>query len=96
MTEWFHYDQHTGGFVIETQQDVSAIVEVNRAQYNATEKHTRYGELAEVARVPLSVLLELSKQGFVTPTGRILDEKKYKAWLNDPANSMWRVRRGRV
>ena len=43
MTEWYHYDPHTGGFAIETVQDVAPLLAHNTRQWNATEKHTRYG-----------------------------------------------------
>jgi hypothetical protein len=96
MTEYFHYDEATGGFVIETRQDVGLIIELNKSRYNETEKHTPYGELDEVANFPLTIVMELAKQGIMTAGCRILDQKKYKQWLNDPANEMWRVRRGKV
>lgn len=96
MTEYFHFDSDTGGFVIETQQDVSALIEVNKARRNATEKHTRYGELACVASTPNVIVMELAKQHIMSPAGVILDDKKYRAWLNDPENEAFRVRRGRV
>jgi hypothetical protein len=97
MTEYFHYDQHTGGFVIETQQDVSAIIDLNRHRYNATERSTKYGDgLEQIASIPNVVLMDLAKQQIVSPTGQILDDRKYRQWLNDPANEAFRVRRGKV
>lgn len=96
MTEWFTYDPHSGGFVIETTQDVSALLEVNRALYNASDTRAKYDNLTRIASIPNVVLMDLAKQGIVTPAGRILDDKKYRAWLNDPANVYFRVRPGRV
>jgi hypothetical protein len=96
MTEHFHYNEVDGSFVIETRQNVSAIIELNKAKYNPTKKSTPYGELDEVANYPLTILMELAKQGIVSAGGRVLDQRRYKAWLNDPANEMWRTRRGRV
>ncbi len=96
MEEYFHYDDVNGGFFIETRQNVAPLIEYNKALYNASEKSTRYGELAEVARIPNVVLMDLAKQQIVTPAGRILDDKKYRQFLNDPANQCFRTRRGRV
>src|SRR4051794_10578202 len=86
ITEYFHFNEVDGSYVIETQQDVSQIIEQNTSLYNATEKSTRYGEWDEVARTPAIVMMMLAKQGIMTAAGRILDQKKYKAWLNDPDN----------
>lgn len=96
ITEYFHYDPETEGFVIQTQQDVEPLLERNKALWNGTEKHTRYSEMTRVASTPNVVLMELSKQGIITPTGTILDVPRYKAWLNDSANLMFRTRAGRV
>ncbi len=96
LTEYFHYDEVNGGFHIETRQDVSALIALNKAKYNESESSTRYGELSHVAETPNVVLMDLSKKGIVSMTGRILDEKKYRAWLNDPENRCFRVRTGRV
>ena len=96
MVEYFHYDETDGSYVIETQQDVSGIIELNTARYNQTKKSTPYGEWTEVANFPLTIIMELAKQGIMTAGGRVLDQKRFKAWLNDSENEKWRVRRGRV
>lgn len=96
ITEYFHYDPDTDGFTIQTQQDVTSFIETNKALWNATEKHTRYGELTRIASTPNVVLMELSKQGIVSPTGTILDDTRYRAWLNDRDNLLFRTRPGRV
>ena len=96
LTEYYYYDPDTEGFSIETRQDVEAIVETNKALWNAREKHTPYGEMTRIASVPWTIILELSKQGIVSPTGTILDDARYRAWLNDRDNRVFRVRPGRV
>lgn len=97
ITEFFTYDQHTGGFVIEARQDVSSIIEINKALWNENKKSTRYRDgMHQVAHTPQVVTQELAKQGFITAAGRVLDQKKYAAWLNDPANQCWRTRPGKV
>ena len=96
LTEWYHYDPHTGGFAIETVQDVEPILEANRRVWNGTEKHTRYGEMTRIASLPNVIVMELAKQQILSPTGTILDDTKYRAWLNDPANRLFRTRAGKV
>lgn len=98
ITEYFHYDEHSGGFTIETRQDISGFVEANKAAWNNTDTHTRYhdGLGDRVASVPNVVMMQLAKQGIATPAGRILDDKKYRAWLNDSENRHFRTRAGRV
>ena len=98
ITEYYHFDPHTHGFTIEARQNVSPVIEVNKAAWNDTEVHTRYGDGigARVASVPNVVMMELAKKGIVTPTGTILDDKAYRRWLNDPENRHFRTRAGRV
>jgi hypothetical protein len=96
LTEYFTYDDETDGFTIETVQDVEPLVELNKALWNNTEKHTQYGDLTRVASIPPVVMMELSKSGIVTPAGRVLDQKKFRAWLNDSANRCFRTRAGKV
>lgn len=96
LTEWFTYDDDTDGFTIETVQDVEPLVELNKALWNSTEKHTRYGDLTRIASIPPVIVMELSKQGILRPDGSILDDKKYRDWLNDSANRCFRTRAGKV
>lgn len=97
MTEFFHFDPETKGFVIETRQNVTALIEANTQAWNASDTHTRYRDgMHEVARLPNTIIMELAKQGIVTPAMRILDPKKFRAWLNSSENLRWRVRAGRV
>ena len=89
-TQLYHYDPDRDEFTIETRQDVSGLVEANKAEYNATDERARYGEWARVASIPLNVYYDLKKQG-------IFDDKaKLKAWLNSPDNRFFRTRPGRV
>jgi hypothetical protein len=95
LTEYYHFDPQTNGFVIETKQEVSDIIELNKWAANNARSDWK-GEMHHVARIPNVVLLDLAAQGIMTPGGVILDQKRYKAWINDPANEGFRVKRGRV
>lgn len=96
LTEWFTYNDETDGFTIETVQDVEPLLERNKALWNDTEKHTRYGELTRIASVPPVIVMELAKQGILRMDGSILDEPRYRAWLNDRDNLCFRTRAGKV
>tara|TARA_R100001594_G_scaffold56854_1_gene90806 strand:- start:540 stop:872 length:333 start_codon:yes stop_codon:yes gene_type:complete len=76
--------------VIQTEQDVTQIVEDNKRKRNEIDRHQRYGEWNKVASIPLSVLHLLDQQGITK------DKKRFKAWLNDPDNRAFRTRGGRV
>ena len=90
MTQLFHYDADKDEFTIETRQDVSALIEANKAKFNATDNNARYGEWSQVASIPLNIYYELKKQGILE------DKKRFKAWLNDPENRYFRTRSGQV
>jgi hypothetical protein len=89
-TKWWHYDAASDTAVIESQVDVSPIIEDNRRQYNAIDENARWGEMSRVASIPMSVYFDLMKQGIVD------DPKAMKKWLNDPANRYYRTRPGEV
>jgi len=88
-------DDGEGGLIITTTQDCTDIVENNKAQYAQTDEKTRYGDWAKVASIPLSVFQELNKLG-ICKGFAVTDQKKFKAWLNDPQNRSFRTRPGRV
>lgn len=94
ITEYYHFDPDTHGFVIESVQDVEGLIEMNKAVVN--DNVGWKGELHHVARTPNVILMDLAQRGIMTVGGQILDEKRYRQWLNDPANSAFRVKRGRV
>ncbi len=57
ITSYWHYDEGTDTALIEKRQDVSGIIEANKAQFN--EDHGRYGEWNKVASIPLAVFYDL-------------------------------------
>lgn len=88
ITEVFHYDEETGAFTIEERQEVNDLVEQNK--YLANEDDGRYGEMNRVASIPLTIYWELKRKGIID------DAKKFKAWLNDRDNLVFRTKMGRV
>ena len=87
-----------GGLVIETVQDVSGIVESNKKQFNAYDERARWSDDLlgnKIASIPLTVIDELNKQGIMRGF-HVLDQTRFKAWLNHPDNRAFRTRPGRI
>lgn len=84
-----------GTYLIETSQDITGIIEGNKAQFNAIDEKAKWGEWTKVASIPNVVVDELNKQGIMRGFG-VLDEKRFKAFLNDPDNRFFRTRPGQV
>lgn len=88
-TDYYHYDVHTGGFTVEHVADVEPVIEENKLIANAASRDWK-GDLKHVARIPLVILDQLRKAGILR------DPKRYRAWLNDPDNRVFRTHEGRV
>ena len=85
-----------GEIVIATEQDVSNIIEQNKKEYNAT--NGRWGEDVfdnKIASIPLTVIDDLNKLNIMRGF-HVIDQKKFKAWLNNPDNRFFRTRQGKV
>ena len=82
------YDAATDEAVISKEQDVQAIVEQNKREFN--EAPERWGEWTKVGSIPLSVYYDLQRQGILN------DQKAMAKWLNDPDNRAFRTRPGTV
>jgi hypothetical protein len=91
-----YYADGDGGLIIETSQDVTDIIESNKAEYAATDERKRWGDGWEkVGSIPLSLIQTLNELGICRGFA-IVDQKKMKAFLNDPENRHFRTRPGRV
>ena len=86
----WHYNTETDEATVETSQNVTAIIEENKQDFNLQEKHSKYGEWSKVASIPLSIYFELKAQG------KLDDDAYMKRWLNDPENRYFRTRPGQV
>ena len=90
------HNTDNGEIVIATEQDVSNIIEQNKKEYNAT--NGRWGEDVfdnKIASIPLTVIDDLNKAGIMRGF-HVVDQKKFRAWLNNPDNRFFRTRQGRV
>ncbi len=89
------HDDGEGGLVIETAQDVSGIIEANKAEYNSVDYGARWGDFTKVATIPFTVIDALNKQGIMKGF-EVKDTAAFKRWLNDPENRFFRTRPGVV
>lgn len=85
ITKYWHV-KGNGEYVVETQQDVSAIANANKRQYNDTPN--KHGDMNKVASIPLSVYYQLKREGIAD------DPIAFKKWLNDGDNKVFRTRAG--
>jgi hypothetical protein len=84
-----------GKYFIENSQDISGIIESNKAQFNAIDEKAKWGEWTKIASIPNVVIDELNKQGIMRGFA-VLDEKRFRLFLNDPDNRFFRTRPGQV
>ena len=87
-----------GGIIIETRQDVSGIIEQNKKESNSFDERARWSDEMfgnKVASIPLTVIDDLNKIGIMRGFA-VLDEKRFKAWLNNSDNRVFRTRTGVV
>jgi hypothetical protein len=85
-----------GEIVIATEQDVSSIIEQNKKEYNAT--NGRWGDDIldnKIASIPLTVIDDLNKANIMRGF-HVIDQKKFRAWLNNPDNRFFRTRQGKI
>lgn len=90
ITRYFHYDDETGQATIQTQQDVTAIIEENKQEYAQVDERARWGEWSRVASIPMSIYFQLKAEG------KLDDQEYMKKWLNNPDNQYFRTRSGQV
>tara|TARA_Y100001951_G_C11263757_1_gene254169 strand:- start:703 stop:1068 length:366 start_codon:yes stop_codon:yes gene_type:complete len=104
-TEIYHYDAVEDRSIVETVQDIEPILIQNRAEYNSFDENARFGSpltqsqetFHHVGRVPNVILEQMPpemRQGIMS--GKGLQGKAWKRWINDPDNRMFRTRPGRV
>lgn len=84
-----------GKHFIETRQDIGHIIESNKAQFNAIDEKAKWGEWTKIASIPNVVIDDLNKQGIMRGFA-VLDEKRFRAFLNNPDNRFFRTRPGQV
>jgi hypothetical protein len=87
-----------GGIIIETREDITAILEQNKKEYNSFDEKAKWSDDLlgnKIASIPFTVIDELNKQGIMRGFA-IVDQKRMKAWLNERDNRVFRTRTGVV
>ncbi len=86
-----HYSEQDETLVLHRAQDVTAIIEHNKARMNLFDSAKNpWGEYGDwVGRIPENIYYALPKE--IRDDGEALLQ-----WLQDPANSAWKIRPGRL
>jgi hypothetical protein len=86
-----YIDRASEEIVLVAKQDVSHHVEATKAMFNGTDERAPFrGDMVRVASIPAVVMDQLFRDGIAQ------DPERFKAWLNDPDNRVFRTRPGRV
>lgn len=88
-----------GAIAVTHTEDVTDFIEANKAEALAVGRGIgrNKDEWRKVASIPLTIWHELVKQGIVTADGcRVIDEAKFRRWLNDSDNRFLRTCEGKV
>ena len=89
------YADSDGNLVVKAESNIGPIIEANKAKYNQTDERTRWGNGQMVADIPFAVIEDLNRQGILRGFA-VLDQKRMKAWLNNPDNRFFRTRPGKI
>jgi ribosomal protein L19E len=91
IKRYWHENPETGDVTIQTEQDVTAVIEANKAIYNAQDEKANWkGEWHLVASIPESLYYKMKAEG------KIDDQEYMKRWLNSSENQFFRTRPGKV
>jgi len=91
ITRYWHYNNETDEATIQTQQDVTDIIEENKQEFNMVDERAGWkGEFHRVASIPMSIYAKLKSEG------KLDDQEYMKRWLNSDENRFFRVRPGKV
>ena len=62
ITQWFHFDEITGDIGLETKQDVTAVIEGTKGEFNPVDERAPWkGDVHKVASIPMTIYHELAK-----------------------------------
>ena len=98
-----HIDEGDNKYHFEDVQDVEPLIDMNKKESNLGNDALRFkGELGKhagmtkVASIPLVVVQQLAKKGIMSTAGGIKDKVRFKKWLNDPENSVFKIYNGNI
>lgn len=76
--------------VVESQYDVTDLIEANKGRMALVDERARWGDGRIVASIPTHIFLRLQEEGVTD------DEMAFLRWIQDPANSAFRVTPGKL
>ena len=80
-TQTVHEDGD-GGIIIETKQDITEILEVNKAQREADKQRLGFlNEFHHIGRIPYTVIDELNQKGIMRGFA-VIDQDRFAQFLN--------------
>jgi len=98
-----HIDESENKYHFEDVQDVQPLLDMNKKESNMGNESLKFkGELGKqagmtkVASIPLIVVQQLAKKGIMTNSGAIKDKIRFRKWLNNPENRLFRIYNGNV
>ena len=92
ITQWFHYDEATGDMGLETEQDVTSVIESTKGAFNPVDERASWkGDVHKVASIPMTIYHELAKI-----SNNFKDQRVIRKWLNDKDNRVFRTRPGKL
>lgn len=95
-TRYFHASSDGEEYAIESQYDVTDVIERNKALYAMTDEHAKWGEWAHVGSIPMSEYWAMTKDGVLDEGGICRDDRRLLKTLSDRDNLDFRVRPGRL
>ena len=94
-TTLFDYDAGEDKITLNTVQDVEPAIEINKALMNDNQGR-RFGDGKLVASIPIVVMQQLVQQGILSSRWAVIDEPRFRAWLNSSENRFFRTFPGDV
>jgi hypothetical protein len=95
-TRKMHYDPLNDNFIIESVHDVQDILDANSAKRALTDERSRWGEVTQVASIPMHLYYQWKKDGVIDVDGKVEDDESVARVLNDNTFSKLRTRHGRI
>lgn len=88
-----------GEIAVTHVEDVGDLLDANKALATHNGKHIgrNKDEWRHLARIPMSVYMELMRQKVISDDGHsVVDQKALRRWLNDPENRYFRTSEGKA
>jgi hypothetical protein len=90
------HDEMEDRLYVAHEQDISALVERNRALSQARDKHARWNDFERVASIPAVVVIDWMNEGINVMAPTAEDKRKIRLKLNSPEYAYLRTRGGRL